>query len=35
VKSYPWLAIGHEVYAAPKRRWENVYVNFHATNFGE
>ena len=35
VKRYPWLAIGHEVYAVPKGRWENVYVNFHASNFGE
>jgi hypothetical protein len=35
VKRYPWLAIGHGVYAVPKGRWENVYVNFHASNFGE
>jgi hypothetical protein len=29
------LSIAHEVYAVPKGKWENVYVNYAASGFGE
>lgn len=31
--SHPHLSIFHEVYAAPRGGWENIYVNSHASGF--
>ncbi len=35
VKKYSYLGIMHEIYSVPKHNWENVYVNYHPTGFGE
>jgi hypothetical protein len=29
------LSIGHEVYAVPAGRWENIYMNYPESNFGK
>ncbi len=29
------MAIGHEIYSVPAGKWETVYINSHATNFGK
>lgn len=33
-KGYGWLSIGHEVYSVPEGKWQNVYINYHESNFG-
>jgi hypothetical protein len=35
VKRHGHLAIGHELYSVPEGRWENIYVNYHESNFGK
>lgn len=35
LKQQPHLGIRHEVYAAPRGHWENVYVNFQPFGMGE
>lgn len=34
-KSHPHLSIMHEVYHAPKKQWENIFVNNHLTGIGK
>lgn len=34
-KSHPHLSIMHEVYQAPKKHWENIYINNHLTGIGQ
>lgn len=34
-KTLPHLGIMHEVYAAPKGNWENIYVNFRPFGMGK
>lgn len=34
VKEHDHLAIMHEVFAAPKRSWEGIYINYHPTGLG-
>lgn len=35
VKQHPHIGIMHEVYAAPKGHWENIYVNCPPFGMGE
>ena len=35
VKKHDHLGIMHEVYAAPKGSWENIYANFHDVGMGQ
>ncbi|KAH6604517.1 hypothetical protein Trco_006224 [Trichoderma cornu-damae] len=32
--SNPHLSIMHEVYSAPKKNWENIFINYHLTGIG-
>ena len=34
VKRWPHLGVMHEVYAAPEKCWENIYINFPAFGLG-
>ena len=34
IQKHSYLAIMHEVYAAPKNSWEGVYINYHPTGLG-
>ena len=34
-RSHPHLGIMHEVFAAPKGHWENIYINFKPFGMGE
>lgn len=35
VKQHSYMGIMHEIYSAPKRSWENVYINYHPTGLCE
>lgn len=32
--THPHLSIMHEVYDAPAKGWENIFVNYHRTGIG-
>lgn len=32
--THPHLSIMHEIYAAPKKQWENIFLNYHLTGIG-
>lgn len=32
--THPHLSIMHELYSAPAKGWENIYVNYHRTGVG-
>jgi heme-degrading monooxygenase HmoA len=34
IESHPHLSIMHEVYSAPKKNWENIFINYHLTGIG-
>jgi len=34
-KTHPHLSIMHEVYEAPKKNWENIFINNHQTGLGK
>lgn len=34
-KTHPHLSIMHEMYHAPKKHWESIYVSSHLTGLGE
>ncbi|KAL7796082.1 hypothetical protein V8C37DRAFT_373076 [Trichoderma ceciliae] len=33
--SHPHLSIMHELYSAPKKNWENIFINYHLTGIGK
>ncbi|KAL7952204.1 hypothetical protein V8C34DRAFT_299865 [Trichoderma compactum] len=33
-KTHMHLSIMHEVYSAPKKNWENIFINYHLTGIG-
>ncbi|PKK44103.1 hypothetical protein CI102_11672 [Trichoderma harzianum] len=34
-KTHKHLSIMHEVYSAPKKNWENIFINYHLTGIGK